>query len=118
MKKKKQAQILRSIADGKTSERYPVGASACNRCICQSCTGFGCPWVSRFWRYSTEGYKYASRRCNVCDFKMIYDCDFYTNHRRKRFFVLRKYVFKETKLDRLIKSIEELKKQLLGKPPT
>jgi len=49
---------------------------------------------------------------------MIHDCDFYTNHRRRRFFVRRSYVLKETKLDRLIKKVEELRELMSGKFPT
>jgi len=118
MKKKKPPQLLRRIADLNVSRREPSGVSACLRCMCKSCTGFGCPWVSKYWRYDTDGYKYASRRCLVCGYDMIYDCDFYTNHRRRRFFVRKRYFLKETKLDRLIKAVSKLSEHIKKNPPT
>jgi len=106
------SEFVPKITEHKLTERPAVGASACNRCICQSCTGFGCPWLTATWRDCTDGYKHASRRCLICGFNMIYDCDFYTNHRRRRFFVEKRYVFKETKLDKLMKAVDEIKKLL------
>ena len=116
MKKSKANNVLRQIADGNLSSRgKKTGATFCTYCICKSCTGFGCPWVNKFWRYSTQGYKFRSERCRICferDLEMIHDCDFYTNHRRKRFFVKRSWIRKETKTDIILKEIIELKRKL------
>jgi hypothetical protein len=108
-------ETFKNLAAGKHSARSSAGASLCNRCICESCTGFGCPWVPKPWRYWTRGNLLRSERCQICiqrNFKMLYDCDFYTNHRRKRFFVRRSHVIKETKLDKLIEQVSKIEKTL------
>jgi hypothetical protein len=90
------------------------GTSSCNRCICSSCTGFGCPWVAKVYRYEYSLKLMSTERCRICSAKnigMIHDCDFYTPRKRKKFYKP-KIIRKESKHDILMRELADLKKML------
>lgn len=93
--------------------KYPQGTSHCNFCLCSNCTGYACPWIIEFSRYQTDGL--LPNRCEKCirmNLKRIHDCDFYTCHKRVRFYAKRKWFFKETNHDKVMRELAELKKIL------
>jgi hypothetical protein len=117
--KKPRNKLVSKIADGNYKNQKASGCAACNKCMCSSCTGFRCPWIHRIYRYDTSEINKLLNRCRVCierGLEMIHDCDFYSNPRKQMFFVKRKYVFrqKESKTDRILKELAELKKLLEG----
>lgn len=94
------------------------GTSPCNRCICSSCTGFGCPWVKNYSRYSyAHNSDCFTKRCFRCmseGVPQIHDCDFYTCRKRMKFYTKRKIKVK-SKYDVLIDEIREFKRILTSK---
>jgi bifunctional DNA-binding transcriptional regulator/antitoxin component of YhaV-PrlF toxin-antitoxin module len=107
--------IRKHDTDGEAHRlRRPKGTSMCNRCICSSCTGFGCPWLHKVYRYSTGTLKRGTpERCRLCIPKklgMIHDCDFYTRRKLRKFYVKRSVVRKEGKFDVVLNELRELKK--------
>ena len=86
-----------------------TGTSGCNRCLCESCSGFGCPWVYKSWRYDLNQHR---ERCFICmtrNIGLIHDCDFYKSRRRVKFYLKKPYEFPETKADIIIRELGELR---------
>ena len=108
---------IRKVDPERVLNHHARGTSSCNFCLCSSCTGFGCPWIVKIYRYQTDGL--LPWRCHRCGqdverFGPIHDCDFYTSRKRKRFYVRRK-LNQPSKLDLLIEDVKELKSILTGK---
>jgi hypothetical protein len=119
--------IIRKVTDnpdrdspGRTSAFglfHRRGTSHCNFCICSSCNAFRCPWAGVFKRLDTSGlYKSRCEKCGCSDIEPIHDCDFYTQRKRKRF-----YVFKPKKRitnhGLIMRGLRELKELLTAKQP-
>jgi AbrB family looped-hinge helix DNA binding protein len=94
------------------------GTSGCNYCICSSCTGFGCPWVSKVYRYGWTIGESIPERCRRCmttpGMEKIHDCDFYTAKKRTKFYYKR-IVKAESKHDILMRELSELKSLLTNR---
>ncbi|MCL1903365.1 MAG: AbrB/MazE/SpoVT family DNA-binding domain-containing protein [Oscillospiraceae bacterium] len=91
------------------------GTSGCNYCLCQSCNGFGCPWVAKIYRTGWSIGRMSTERCRICSstpgFKRIHDCDFYTSKKRVKFYYKRK-VKPINKHDVIMRELSELKSLL------
>jgi hypothetical protein len=93
--------------------------AGCSLCCCASCTGFACPWVKKIGfvhYYFKIGMKF-DKRCLLCyknnyDFKRIYDCDFYTYHKRRRFFAPRRLRRKKQKIDVIGEKLDLILKKM------
>ena len=113
------SQEQKEKSDSRASASSPTrGTSLCNRCICSSCTGFGCPWIAKHWRYQTDGR--MPNRCHKCAvnrMETIHDCDFYTSRKRKRFYTVRRVVRGESRFDVLIREVRELRGLLEKETP-
>lgn len=119
MKKKPESKLITQTNNNDYSERnhYYI-ATNCNQCCCNFCTGFACPWVGEHERkYTSLGNKSMSNRCHVChkhNFTRIYDCDFYTYYRRRKFFLPKKYIKRKTQLEIMNEKLALILKKLDG----
>ncbi|MDR2531720.1 MAG: hypothetical protein LBC82_02650 [Oscillospiraceae bacterium] len=99
-----------NYADGRSPSIY------CSMCCCASCTGFACPWMKNagyFQDWYRLGMKFE-KRCLLCfknnEAERIYDCDYYTFYKRRRFFVPRRIRKKKQKIDVIEEKLDLLLK--------
>ncbi|MCL2109745.1 MAG: hypothetical protein FWH20_10420 [Oscillospiraceae bacterium] len=96
--------------DGRNNSFYPT---QCAQCCCYSCTGFACPW-DKDVKYVPAHLQVSKRpkRCAICrrdfNFKRLYDCDYYTYYKRKRFYLPRKVKRRKKKIDLVLDKVDEV----------
>lgn len=94
---------------------YPISKS-CYNCICYYCTGSICPWINkRIISYPLRDSKPGRcRKCQIGDFqKPIFDCDYFSAYRYKRFVLPMKKNPKLTRYDILMKRIDKLEQLII-----
>jgi hypothetical protein len=99
-------------------QNYDNGRSKlirCANCCCQSCTGFRCPWTKYKKGYQPDGYIGRPWRCEDCYGLMkekIFDCDYYTYYKRKRYYVKKKISRRKRKIDEIADKLDIIIKKL------
>lgn len=115
-KKKPESKLITQNHLNDYDERFHCDylTSECEMCCCHSCTGFGCPWVTR-GKFESNGNRYRANRCEICrrnDFKKIFDCDYYSYYRRRKFFVPKKLKRKKSQLELVNEKLDLILKLL------
>ena len=107
------SSLMDDFKKEKRVKLYPLSKS-CYNCICYYCTGVICPWRNSGSINVMEELKPG--RCWKCYTGdpqiVIYDCDFFSAYRYKRFILPKKINPKQTRYKVLLDKLEKIEELL------